>query len=559
MTAKEYVLGFDFGTLSCRLLAADIQTGDIAYEGVFEYPSAVISGRLPGTQQPLPQDWYLQDPADYIAALHDLTRRALEKIPADSVAALGIDFTNCTVVALDEYGCPLCRNEQYAGNPHAWVKLWKHHGAQEQASRIERVLREQQVPWFADYGNNVSSEWLYPKMLEVYEKDRDIFDSIDVFLEAVDYIPYYLTGNLVRSSATLGVNAFYDADRGLPDEDLMNKFCAGFGSAVKDKMRGRVLSVGSAAGTLLPRIAGLLGLPESVVISVGHGDSEVAAAGLGIAEPGTMLMVMGTSTCFQMMDTEKKTFDGLCAIVNDGMVPGMYAYESGQPAVGDTFEWFAQNMLPQSCAEAAKEQNLPLLAYMDTLAARLAPGESGLVALDWLNGNRSVLMDYHLSSFVAGLTLATKPEHIFRALLEATAFGARRIFDSYNQNGVPIKKVFAAGGLARKSDVTMQIYADILGIDVTVSSLPNISAMGACVCAAVACGTKPGTAEGFSDACAGMMRYDTKTYNPRPWAVEIYNKLYAVFNKLHDFAGIDTSICSDLRRIQQVVKDNTCE
>lgn len=553
MANRPYVCGYDFGTLSCRITVSDRSTGETVYEAGVDYPHGVISQQLPESDVALGLDWALQDPEDYLEVMTQLTRMALEKVAAEEIAAIGTDFTNCTVVALGADGRPLCMQENFRQTPHAWPKLWKHHAAQPYAKRIEEILTAENVDWFPLYGRNVSSEWLFPKVLQVYEEAPEVYAAAGTFLEAADYIPYWLTGNLVRNSATLGVNAFYEEGRGFPQKELLEKFSPGF-SGVLDKLTGPVKPVGSRAGTLTPQAAERLGLLPDTVVAVGHGDSEIAAAGLGVTESGSMLMVMGTSTCYQMMHRNKTAFDGVCAIVRDGMIPGLVAYESGQPAVGDTFAWFADNMLPQQYQEAAADEGMSVLAYMDRLCGQLKAGESGLVALDWFNGNRSVLMNYGLRGVIAGLSLASRPEEIYRSLIEATAFGARRIFDSYTQAGVGIEKVYAAGGLARKSPVTMQIYADILNRPITATSISNSSSLGAAVCAAVALEEETGTYEAFRRVCGRMIHYDAAVYWPNPKAAATYEKLYQVYLELHDFVGKQASMCEALNAIQTAAK-----
>lgn len=549
MTHKPYVCGYDFGTLSCRILVCDRSDGRTVFEASADYPHGVLTRSLPEGGAALGTDWALQDPEDYLYVMTELTRQALEQVPAEQIAAIGTDFTNCTVVALGADGRPLCQQEKFRDVPHAWPKLWKHHAAQPYAERIEEILGREEVEWFPQYGRNVSSEWLFPKLLQVYEEAPEVYAAAHTFLEAADYIPYWLTGNLTRNSATLGVNAFYSAERGLPQGELLEQFSPGF-SGVLHKLSGTIKPVGSRAGTLTEEAAGRLGLCPGTVVCVGHGDSEIAAAGLGITESGSMLMVMGTSTCYQMMHRKQTAFDGVCAIVRDGMLPGLTAYESGQPAVGDTFAWFAETMLPERCRAQAARQGMSDLAYMDHLCGQLKAGQSGLVALDWFNGNRSVLMNYGLRGVIAGLSLASKPEEIYRSLIESTAFGARRIFDGYDQAGVEIERVYAAGGLARKSPVTMQIYANILDRSITATSISNSSSMGAAVCAAVALEEETGSYELFRKICGRMVHYDTVVYHPQPDQVKVYDRLYGVYLQLHDFVGIHADICTQLNEIQ---------
>ena len=551
---KRYVLGYDYGTLSCRILAADLQTGESVYSASLDYPHGVISDALEdGT--PLPKNFYLQHPGDYWDVMVRLTRGFLREtgIDKNAVLAMGVDFTNCTVVPLGEDEKVLCQREELAGNPHSWVKLWKHHGAQDYAAEMEEYMKGENIPWFAEYGRNVSSEWFFPKVLQVYREAPDLYEQTDLFLEGTDYITYLLTGNLVRSSAILGVNAFYDEERGFPDEVFFRGLAPGMEKTIYHKLRGEVRPVGSPAGTLRKVFAEMLGLGTHTVVAVGHGDSEVAACGLGVAESGSMILVMGTSTCYQFLYEEKKTFDGVCAIVRDGMVPGLYAYESGQPAVGDIFAWYAENGVPEAYRTKAEEKGVSLLTYLGECAERLKPGQSGLVALDWLNGNRSVLMDYHLTGVLAGLTLHTKPEEIYRALMEATAFGARKILESYENAGIAVKKVYGAGGLPQKSPLLMQIYADVLGREIAVPLVENSSAMGCCVCAAAALGAEDGGYGSVSEAISRMIRCESIHYRPIPEHTSVYDRLYQVYGGLHRLMGEETTLLHQLHDIQQDV------
>ena len=550
MTERPYVCGYDFGTLSCRITVNNRETGEKVFEASAPYPHGVMTQALPdGT--PLGIDWALQDPSDWQEVMVQLMHTALDFVPADDIAAIGTDFTNCTVVPLGHDGKPLCMAQEFRGKPHAWPLLWKHHAAQLFAARIEDILLREGTPWFPLYGRNVSSEWLFPKMLEIYEEAPEVYAAVGTFLEAADYIPYWLTGNLTRNSATLGINAFYESGRGFPERGLLEKFSRGF-SGVLAKLPGQVLPVGSRAGVLRADIAELLGLRPDTVVSVGHGDSEIAAIGLGITDSGSMLMVMGTSTCYQMMYRDRIAFDGVCAVVRDGMLPEQAAYESGQPAVGDAFSWFADNLLPARYEREAAARKMSVLAYMDSLAAKIRPGESGLVALDWLNGNRSVLMDYGLRGAIAGLSLGTRAEEIYRALIESTAFGARKILESYENAGIAVDRLYAVGGLPRKSPVTMQIYADVLARDIIVPDVANSSSLGAAVCAAVALEGEVGTLAAFRAAAARMVHYDSRTYHPDSESAAVYDEIYGAFSDLHDYMGLRSGIYRRLNTVQTV-------
>lgn len=540
MEGQKYVYGYDFGTLSCRLIVVNIATGEIVAQGVEEYPNGEISERLPNSDVSLPQEWYLQDPDDYINVMSTLSKRLLEKtgISSGDIIGIGSCFTNCTMMPIDIDGTVLCQKEKFRDKPHAWVKLWKHHGAQPYAEEIE-VYAKENVDWIWEYGNNVSSEWFFPKVLQIYREAPEIYEKTDVFIEAADWIVYKMTGNLIRNSATLGVNCFWNPKRGYPDKKFFYDIEPGLENVVEDKMKGEIAVVGTRAGSLTPEFARLLGLTTDTIVSVGHGDSEVAACGTSTVDSGTMIIVMGTSTCQQMIHNTIRDIDGISSVIMDGMIPGFYAYQSGQPAVGDIFEWYADNLAPAEYTTQAKEDNLSILAYMDKKASELQPGESGLVALDWLNGNRSVLMNYDLTGIIMGLKLQTKPEEIFRALLEATAFGTKTIIDGYETEGVAVENIIGAGGLPRKSPLIMQIYSDVLNRKILVPNSVNNSALGSAVCGAVAAKDRSGY-NTIQEAIDKMVPKDFTMYYPNEKNHRVYQELYKVYKQLHDYLGGDT-------------------
>jgi len=557
MINGKYVYGYDFGTQSCRLVLLSVPDGTIAAQEEMDYPNGVITHNLPGTGIILKNDWYLQDPRDYIFVLEALSKKILERtnINPGDIVAIGTAFTNCTMMPVDKEGNVLCMLDEYKNNPHSWVKLWKHHGAEAYAKEIE-IYAKEHLPRLKNYGGHVSSEWLFPKILQIAREDKELYDAADAFIEAADWIVYKLCGNLVRNSATLGVNAFYDADEGgFPPREFFAGIDKAIENVVQEKLKGNVKNVGERAGNLTEEMAKAMGLTPNTVVAVGHGDSEVAACGAGIAEAGRMIIVMGTSTCHQMMSYNKTAFDGVGAVVKDGMVPGMYAYESGQPAVGDIFEWYADNLAAEEYKEQARAKGIHLLKLMDQKASELKAGASGLVALDWFNGNRSILMDYNLTGLIMGLTLQSKPEEIYRALIEATAFGTRVILDTYTENHLEIREIVAAGGLPRKSPFVAQLYADVLNREIKVPLVNNITALGAAVCASVAAGIKNGGFDSFNEAVQMFANKEAIVYKPDKDNVKVYNRLYGVYKNLHDyFSRKQNNPMKELRNIQQSIE-----
>lgn len=548
----NYVFGFDFGTLSCRGIAIDLETGQVAASQEEKYPGGVISGTMRHADIPLAKDWNLQDPEDWIYCISSISRKMLAegKIKPEEVKSIGTDFTSCTLLPILADGTPLCRLEKFRNEPNAWPKLWKHHGAQKYAEEIEKYAKKN-TTWLKEYfGNAVSSEWVFPKMLQVLRENPEIYQAADYFIEAVDYIVMALTGKLTRCSATLGVNSFWIKGKGYPEKQFLKAIDTDLENAVESKLSGKIVTVGEAVGYLLPDMAEKMGLTAGTVVSAGHSDGAVAGCGAGVTESGSMILVMGTSTCHQMMYKEYQAFPGLCSIAADGMVPGLYGYESGQPATGDIFQWFADNCVPEKYYREAEKTGKSILEYLGELAERIEPGSTGLIALDWFNGNRSILSNYNLSGLIVGLTLATKTEEIYRALVEANIFGSKRILDNYKEGQVKISKIYAVGGIAKKSPWIMQMSADVFGQEIIVPQIENVPARGAAVCAAVALGEKNrqlGFAT-FGEAVKKLIPQDKIIYTPKRDKTKAYFNLYQNYKKLYDLFGLDDSFMKGLHR-----------
>ena len=346
----SYAFGFDFGTLSCRGIAIDLETGQVAATAEEKYAHGVINGKMYHADIPLQKDWNLQDPMDWLFCICQISKRMLKdgNIRPEEVKSIGTDFTSCTLLPVKKDGTPLCELAEFRDKPNAWPKLWKHHGAQKYAEEIEAYAKEH-TTWLKDYfGGAVSSEWVFPKLLQVLRENPEIYDAADYFMEAVDYIVMALTGRVTRCSAALGVNCFWVKGQGYPDPGLTD--------VTETKLAGEILTVGDPAGHLTEDMAARMGLTTEAVVAAGHSDGAVAGCGAGVTESGSMILVMGTSTCHQMMYKDYHAFEGLCSIAADGMVPGLYGYESGQPATGDIFQWFADTGVPERYYREAEEK-----------------------------------------------------------------------------------------------------------------------------------------------------------------------------------------------------------
>ena len=521
-----YAIGIDFGTESGRAVLLDLSDGAEVAVSEVPYRSGVIDRQLPGTGAELPPDWALQDPDDWVAVVEAAVPEALSAagIAADDVAGLGVDFTSCTVLPVRSDGVPLCTLPDWRSHPHAWPKLWKHHGAQPVADRLNQVAAERGEDFLERYGGKLSSEWYFPKLIELWLEDRDVYDAAAGFIEATDWIVWHLTGNERRNTCTAGYKACWSEREGLPSSDFFEAAYPGF-SEPAAKLGDEFFTLGTSAGTLRPELARRLGLSEATAVAVGNVDSFVSVPGAGVEEPGTFLMVVGTSICDLVTDPREIRLPGITGVVKDGIVPGLYGYEAGQVAVGDMLAWFVEEI-------AGAEAEDPY-GRLEREAASFRPGQTGLVALDWWNGNRTILADADLTGVIAGLTLQTTKREIYRALLEAIAFGNRRIMDNFADHGVELGEIVACGGIAEKSPLLMQIIADTTGRPVHVPASNQIPARGAALFGAVAAGRFADIAEAISATRPGTAR----SYLPDPDANAAYDPIYGVYRELYETLG----------------------
>ena len=466
---KKYAIGLDFGTLSVRALVVDAATGQEMGASVQEYPHAVMDRSLP-CGKPLGADWALQDAEDYICCMQKAIAGALNEsgVSAEQIIGLGLDFTTATLVAVGRDGLPLSMQEKYRSHPHAYVKLWKHHAAQAQATRIENIARARGEKFLSHYAG-ISSEWVLPKVLQMLEEAPEVYEEVDCFLDAGDYMTYCLTGLIKKSSCLAGYKSLWNKKDGFPSREFLKEIDPRLENIFDTKLRGEVCAVGECAGPLSARGAQLTGLIKGTAVAVGTSDAHVSPQAAGIVEPGRMLMIIGTSTCDMLLSDREHPVEGMCGMVEDGIVPGYYGYESGQGCCGDHFDWFVKNCVPESYAVEARERGISLHQLLTEKAAALRVGQSGLVALDWWNGNRSILQDSNLSGLMIGMMLTTRPEEIYRALIEATAYGARRILETYEAAGEQIDEIVTCGGIAHKNPFLLQVYADVTGRELTVA------------------------------------------------------------------------------------------
>jgi L-ribulokinase len=529
-------LGIDYGTLSGRILVLDLDTGAELASVDLPYAHGAIEDTLPGSDLRLEPDWALQHPLDYFAVLERGIPGALAQAGVDPgrVIGIGVDFTSCTVLPVTEDGTPLCVNHEWRARPHAWPKLWKHHAAQPQADRLTQLARERGEPFITRYGGRISSEWYFPKLLQIYEEDPEVYEATAKFIEATDWIVWQLTGVERRCSCAASYKAFWSPDAGLPPAEYFEAAAAGFSGSVA-KLGTAFYPLGTCAGLVRADLAERLGLPPDVAVAVGNVDSFVSVAGAGVERPGTLVTVVGTSICDMVVHPDEVLLPGITGVVRDGILPGLYGYEAGQPAVGDMLAWYVDTLLGTEGSEGARGY-----AALERAAGELAPGATGLVALNWWNGNRSILADAGLSGVIMGLTLSTTAAEVYRALLESIAFAARRIIDNFVDHGLAIEQLVACGGIAEKSPVLMQLLADITGRPVHVPSSEQIPARGAAMFGAVAAGASGLHSGGFADIAEAVNRLRpavARSYTPDAAADETYERVYEIYCGLHNALG----------------------
>lgn len=553
----QYVVGVDYGTLSGRAVVVRVSDGAELGTAVHAYPHAVLERSIPphlaGSELPLPPEWALQVPEDYREVLRVAVPAAVAAAGIDPAHVIGIatDFTACTMVPTLADGTPLNEVPGLQDRPHAYVKLWKHHAAQGQADRINELARTRAEAWLPRYGGLISSEWEFAKGLQLFEEDRELYDRMEHWVEAADWIVWQLCGTYVRNACTAGYKGQYQTfdgqDGEYPSPGFLGDLATGFDGFVADKLEHVIGQLGERAGTLSAEAAGWTGLPEGIAVAVGNVDAHVTAPAAQAVGAGQMVAIMGTSTCHVMSADVLREVPGMCGVVDGGIVSGLWGYEAGQSGVGDIFGWFTHHGVPAAYTEAAAAAGESVHEHLTRLAADQEIGEHGLVALDWHSGNRSVLVDHELSGLVVGQTLATRAEDVYRALLEATAFGTRVIVETFRDSGVPVEEFIVAGGLA-KNALLMQIYADVTRLPLSIIDSEQGPALGSAIHAAVAAGAYPDV----PTAAKQMGKVRKNVYLPDEARAAAYDALFEQYLALHDHFGRATTT---MRRLKAIRRD----
>jgi L-ribulokinase len=544
----RYALGLDFGTESVRAILVNVAGGRVVGRASEIYPHGVIDARLPAGGVSLPADYALQHPSDWLDSAARACRAAIGQggvAPAD-IIGVGVDFTSCTMLPAKRDGTPLCLLEHFAARPMAWPKLWKHHGAKAATDRINRVTRDRGEAWLDRYGGTIGLEWFWPKVLETLELDPEVFDATEVWLEAGDWLVWQLTsssalgtrsvGSLVRSTCQAGYKGMWSAKTGFPSRDFFAALDPRLADAVADKMPGTFVPPGRPAGQLSAAAANLLGLAAGTPVSAAVIDAHAGVPGSGVADAGTLVMVMGTSACHMINVTTEVPVPGVAGVVREGILPGFFGYETGQASFGDALAWVARTV-----GRSHEELN--------ALAADVPPGAGGVLALDWLNGCRTPLMDGRLSGAFVGLTLGTRPRQLYRGMMEALAMGVRRIVSTLREAGVPVERFVASGGLPGKSPVLMQIVADVLNAEVRLAESDEPVALGAAIYGCLAAGPAASGHASAADAIRAMARVRRDVaYRPDPQAARRYDALYQLYGEL---AAGDGPVAAAMRRLRE--------
>jgi L-ribulokinase len=558
-----YTIGLDYGTNSVRALIVDVTNGDELATAVHEYETGEAGIILDSADHNLAR----QNPTDYLKGAEVVVKEAVTKaknsdkdFDASDIIGIGIDTTGSTPIPVNENGTPLSMLDRFKDNPNACAWLWKDHTGHAEAAEITQLAEKEQPEYLSKCGGTYSSEWFFSKVLHCLRTDPEVFDAAYTWVEHSDYMTALFTGTaepnkLKRCRCAAGHKAmFNDNWGGYPDRDFLNRLDPKLGR-LRDTLSDRTLAIDQTAGNLTEEWSDKLGLPKGIPVAMGAFDAHLGAVGSGIRE-GTLVKIIGTSTCDMVVapnSVKLPDVPGICGIVDGSILPGYFGLEAGQSAVGDIFNWFVNYIQPGGESTGTHEA-------LTEKAANLKPGQSGLLALDWNNGNRTILVDQRLTGLLIGQTLHTRPEEIYRALIEATAFGALTIINRFEEYGVKVSEIINCGGIAEKNPILMQIYADVTGREMKISRSAQSCALGACIAGAVVAGKESGGHDNFADAQAAMCGIKDVTYKPISENHKVYQKLYSLYKQLHDAFGLQdwsgklANVMKNLLKIKDSIK-----
>lgn len=550
----RYAIGIDYGTESGRVVLVSLENGEEVADHVTRYKHGVIEEELPDSKVKLESNWALQNPEDYLDVLKFSIPAILEKtkIKPEKIIGIGLDFTSCTMLPIDKKGNPLCNNLELRDNPHSWVKLWKHHAAQSEANELNKIAIELDEAFLPRYGGKISAEWMIAKIWQIYNEAPDIYEKTDNFIEAADWVVLQLTNQLAKNSCGAGYKSLWHKKDEFPSNKFFKKLVPGLEGLVDTKLHGNIYPLGTKAGELTEAMAVLTGLKEGTAVAVGVIDAHASVPAMGVVEPGKMVLSMGTSICHMILANEEKHVEGISGVVEDGIIEGFYGYEAGQPAGGDILAWYVNQAVPGYVDDAAKKEGISVHQWLEEKATSYKPGETGLLALDWWNGNRSTLVDTELSGLLIGLTLQTRPEEIYRTLIESLAFGTRKVIDTFLDGGVAVNELYVCGGLPLKNKLLTQIYADVTNRVIKIADSNHTPAIGSAMFGAVAAGASAGGFDHITDASKIMARVKEEIIVPNKENVALYNTLYDSYSALYDFFGKEDNLMKQLLTLKSI-------
>jgi L-ribulokinase len=536
---KQFTIGLDFGIESCKAVLVDVSNGRLAASTEYRYTHGVITNTLPDSNIKLEPGWAIQDPSDYLNAL----KRAVPKLMRESqvdpeqVIGIGVDFAGSTVIPTTSDGTPLALLDEYKKEPNAWPKIRSHRAAQDQAERLTQLAADRFETFLDRYGGKISAEWFFPKVWETYENASSIYDNADRFIEGCDWIVWQLTGVESRNVCAAGYKGLWSRAEGFPLETFFAAMDPGLANIVEEKMKRDLSPVGQQVGELTEEAARLLRLRPGIPVATGMLENYAAIPATTVVEPGRMVIMLGNANIHIILAEKEYRIPGMCGMVEDGIVPGLLGYEAGQSCCGNQFEWFINNAVPEEYAKEARKRKIDLYQLMEEKAAKLEAGESGLIALDWWNGNRSILVDNDLSGMILGYNLETKPEEIYRALLEATAYGTRKIIETFIASGVPINEIIIAGMSPVQNKLLLKIMASVTRMEIRLAKSEFTAALGSAIYAATAAGEEQGGYATLQEASQKMAQLKKDTYLPDSNDKKVYNRLYSEYTLLHDYFG----------------------
>ena len=534
----KYAIGLDYGTLSVRALLINIENGNEVGVSVYEYPHKVMEKVLP-TGETLPLGWALQHPKDYMEGLiHTVTEvMKKSKVDPEQVVGIGVDFTASTVFPVRADGLPLCFMDEFAREPHAYSKLWKHHGAEEETLHIDKVVRERDEEWLVYCGGKISSEWMIPKVLETLKHAPKVYEKADRYIEAMDWLVWQLTGEETRSINGLRYKAFYNHKTGSASKEFYKALDERMENYIEEKMDAPQKGVGEVAGYLSESMAHTLGLKAGTPVGTPIIDAHACILGGGMTKPGEMSIIAGTSYAHYVFTEKETDVYGVCSIVKDGILPGYFAYEAGQSGGGDQFAWFVKNCIPEKYEIEAREKGINIHQLLVEKLNGYKAGDSGLIALDWFNGVRSPLADYNLNGLIMGMNLLTKPEDIYMALIEATGFGTRFIVEEFEKAGIEINSIVISGGIPLKNPMLVQVYSDILNREITVCQAEQSGSLGAAMLGIAAAPSEVTGYQCLTEIVEKLSKRGELSYKPNRENKEAYDNLFEEYKLLLEYFG----------------------